>query len=823
MLKAVILAGGQGTRLRPITENIPKPMVSVLGRPMMEHIVRHLAAQGFTDLLATLHYRPRVIRDHFGDGSDFGVSLRYTLETKPLGTAGSVKLGAEFLDETFLVVAGDALTDVDLGAFWEFHKAKNALVSICLKRVCDPGEFGVVVADEQGYVQRFLEKPGVSQVCSDTVNTGIYLIEPEVLAHVPPDAPSDFAGDLFPKLLAQKAPLCAYVAEGYWNDIGTLEQLKQSHWDWLEGKLRLPVAGTLLSERIWAGNGTRVEPDVELVAPCWIGDNARVRAGARLGPYTVVCPDVEIDVQATISRSIVMNNSFIGEASELRNALVGDGCVIEAHGEMADEAVLGAHCHLGRNVSVLPGVKVWPDKEVDGHTTLRENLVWDSLRRPSIFGSRGVNGLANLHITPEYAVALGKAFGSWAGRGLRVAAARDSHPFARLIKRAFVSGLLAVGVNVDDLEEASLPETCFITAFGRHTAGGAHIRMSDDHDSVVVIELFDSDGLPLPRQDRRKIEAAFYRGDFPKVALDSVGNLAYPGRIEDRYADHLTQHLKCSALLPWMDRVLHYCPERNLDRLLVELLGGSCVPGIQKRPGPGDGSAPRAVPYAQIAKIAQVNHKIALIIERKGEQLALVDETGAVHPPARTQELLTAAFIIGAPPDEPVFLPPDHPRFLAELAESRVRRVVLTPKDAGAQLSAVRQTANTEGVWLHLTHFYLGYGAAAGALRLLEFLGQESLGLHEFERQISVSYRRCLTLPCAWADMGRVMRQLGEQPGAGSSGIPEGLCLEGDDGWVYVLPSADLPQLEITLEATNAAALAQLEQATNYRLRSLLP
>jgi mannose-1-phosphate guanylyltransferase/phosphomannomutase len=818
-MKAVILAGGQGTRLRPLTENFPKPMVPVLGKPIMEHIVRHLARHGFTDLLATLHYRPRTVRDHFGDGGDFGVNLRYTLEHKPQGTAGSIRIGRDFLDETFLVIAGDALTDFDLGAFFEFHKSRGAKVSLCLKRVPDPGEFGVAVADEAGRVQRFVEKPGVSEVCSDTVNTGIYLIEPEILEDIPDGVPYDFAGDLFPKLLARGTPLYAHVAEGYWSDIGSLEQLKQSHWDFLDGKLRLPVSGNLIRERVRVGAGARIAEDADLDSPCWIGDNARIRQGAKIGPYTVIGPDVEIDARATINRAIVMNNGFVGEAVDLRNCIVGAGSVIEARCEIGDDGVIGSHCHLGRHVAVLPGVLIWPDKTVDGNSTLRENLVWESLRRPSIFGSRGVSGLGNLHITPEYAAALGKSFGSWTGRGSRVAVARDDHPFSRLIKRAFISGLLAVGTHVDDLEEASLPEARYIIGFGRQVSGGAHIRMSDDHASVAVIELFDVDGLPLARNARRKIEAAFHRAEFPKVSIDRVGTPSYPGRIDERYAEHLVDNLNRAWLAPWMGRVLHYCREPNLARVLADVLGSDRL--ICPDSPRDESSAPPSAPYEWIAETARLNHKIALIIERSGEQLTLVDEVGTIHRAPRTLELLAAAFIIGAPDDEPVFLPPDHPKFLAELACAPARRLVLTHKDPAAQLAAVKKGTQLRDTWLHLVHFYLGYSAVAAAFRLLEFLGRQGLSLHDFERQIPLCYRQNVILPCPWESMGRVMRELRER--AESRAVPEGVRLELDGGWIFVLPSADAPQLEITIEAANAGRLAELEQTVNHRIRSLLP
>ena len=217
------MAGGEGTRLRPLTSNQPKPMVSLCGKPCMEHIVELLKKHGFDETVVTLMFLPKVIRDYFGDGSSLGLSMQYSVEQAPAGTAGSVKLAEDHLrDDTFLVISGDALTDFDLGEIVAFHKQRGAMVTIALKRVENPLDFGVVVVDDEGRIDRFLEKPTWGQVFSDTVNTGIYVLEPEVFDHIPADTKYDFSQDLFPKLFEMGAPLYGYVAEGYWQDIGSL-------------------------------------------------------------------------------------------------------------------------------------------------------------------------------------------------------------------------------------------------------------------------------------------------------------------------------------------------------------------------------------------------------------------------------------------------------------------------------------------------------------------------------------------------------------------------------------------------------------------------
>jgi mannose-1-phosphate guanylyltransferase/phosphomannomutase len=314
----------------------------------------------------------------------------------------------------------------------------------------------------------------------------------------------------------------------------------------------------------------------------------------------------------------------------------------------------------------------------------------------------------------------------------------------------------------------------------------------------------------------------FYRAEFPKVSVENVGNLTYPGRVDERYADHLRLHLSRAAIHPWADRVLHYCREGNLARILTDLLGSNALHHLESECREST-DTPLVPPYERIAEIARLNRKIALIIERSGEQLTLVDELGTIHRAQRTQELLTAAFIIGAPPEEPVFLPPDHPKFLAELADARVRRLIITHKEPAAQLNAVKKAMQTDDVWLHFVHFYLGYGAVAAALRLLEFLGKEHLTLHDFERQIPISHCRRLVLHCPWDHIGRVMRELSQRPEARPNAAPEGVRLDLDGDWVYVLPSADAPQLEISMEAASTAQLAQLEQEVSHRVRSLIP
>src|SRR3982074_1030082 len=245
-MKAVVMAGGEGTRLRPLTSNQPKPMVPIVGKPCMEHIIELLARHGFEDVIVTVAFLPQAIRSYFAGGDTLGVAISYSVEESPLGTAGSVRLAAGRLDDTFLVISGDALCDVDLTKLVEFHREKKASVTIGLKSVENPLEFGIVVTDEDGRVERFLEKPSWGQVFSDTINTGIYVLDAEVLKHVPTDRPYDFSKELFPLLLEMGRRRFGYVMDGYWQDIGNLDQYRQANFDALDAKVQLTLAGLRL-------------------------------------------------------------------------------------------------------------------------------------------------------------------------------------------------------------------------------------------------------------------------------------------------------------------------------------------------------------------------------------------------------------------------------------------------------------------------------------------------------------------------------------------------------------------------------------------------
>ncbi|HEV3398629.1 MAG TPA: sugar phosphate nucleotidyltransferase, partial [Actinomycetes bacterium] len=476
-MKAVIMAGGEGTRLRPLTANQPKPMLPVGNRPIMEHIVRHIRDHGFKDIVVTVQFLASQVRNYFGDGSDMDVDLAYATEPTPLGTAGSVRNAAEMLRETFVVISGDALTDIDLDQVVGFHRQRGALATVVLKRMPNPLEFGIVITTEDGRIERFLEKPHWGQVFSDTINTGIYVLEPEVFEHIPDGQPSDFAGDVFPKLLSQGAPLFGFVADGYWEDVGSLEAYQRAHQDILDGRVKVDVPGFQVRPGVWLGEGAELDPDAVLTAPVLIGDFTKVEAGARLREYTVVGSGVIVKRDAFLHRAIVHDNAYIGPATSLRGCVVGRSADVKQGGRVEDGVVVGDNADIGHNAILQPNVKIYPYKTVEPGAIVTKSIIWEGRGARGLFDEHGVTGIGNVDLTPEMVLRVATAFGSTLKKGSRVTLGRDASRVSRALKRAIIAGLNSAGVTCEDLELAPAPSVRF-SASRMGASGGMYVRTS---------------------------------------------------------------------------------------------------------------------------------------------------------------------------------------------------------------------------------------------------------------------------------------------------------------------------------------------------------
>ena len=374
-MKAVIMAGGKGTRLRPLTSNQPKPMIPIVNKPCMEHIVNLLKRHSLEEIVVTIGFMPEVIQDYFGDGSDLDVDITYSVEDEPMGTAGSVKLAEDHLTERFIVVSGDALTDTNLQKAVAFHEDSGSEATLVLQEVDDPSEFGIVVVDDEGRVERFLEKPDPEEVFSYTANTGIYVLEPAVLEAIPAGEEYDFADDLFPKLLEAGTPVYGYVTEKpYWKDIGNIGQYMDAQKAVLDDEVKgVRPPGEEVREGVYFGEG--VEADgAHLEGPVVLGDNVRVASGAQVGPHSVIANGVSIAADASVVGSTVAENSVVGDGADLDGALIGSSSKIGANARLLEGSAIGDDVEVGEGATVEAGVSIFPGKSVNGGDPVSEDI-----------------------------------------------------------------------------------------------------------------------------------------------------------------------------------------------------------------------------------------------------------------------------------------------------------------------------------------------------------------------------------------------------------------------------------------------------------------
>ena len=379
-MKAVVMAGGEGSRLRPLTSNMPKPLVPVAGRPIMEHILLHLRRHQLRDVVATVQYLGASIRNYFGDGSEQGVALSYSVEDSPLGTAGSVMLARQQLNEPFVVISGDSLTDIDLGAAARFHRERKAIATIVLKPVPNPLEYGVVVVDEGGAVQRFIEKPSWGEVISDLANTGIYILDPSVFDFFRPGEVTDWSGDVFPKLLKEGEHVFGWIADGYWEDVGSHSAYMKANFDCLEGRVKVQLPGDRVGDSTWIHPDAEVFPGARVDGPALIGAGAKIRNGAWVNGPAVIGAYTTVDSGVKISNSIVWDHSYIGLNSRLRGAVVcrsvtvKNGCLLE------EGSVIGSEVTIGSGSTVNANVRIWPNKDVEAGAVVLEARTFQLVR-----------------------------------------------------------------------------------------------------------------------------------------------------------------------------------------------------------------------------------------------------------------------------------------------------------------------------------------------------------------------------------------------------------------------------------------------------------
>ncbi len=814
------MAGGEGSRLRPLTANQPKPLLPVANRPLLEHVLRLLRRHGVEQTVVTVQFLASMVRTYFGDGDELGMQLTYATEEYPLGTAGSVKNAEAALgDGTFLVLSGDALTDIDLTALVAAHRSAGSLVTVCLTRRPDPLEFGIVVTDAEQRIERFLEKPSWGQVFSDTVNTGIYVMEPEVLAGVPVGESVDWAAQVFPALLAAGAPVHGWVADGYWEDVGTYDSYRRAHADALQRRVDVELDGFEVAPGVWVGEGAEVDADAELVSPCLVGRHTKVEAGARIGELTVLGSNVVVKGGARLERAVVHDNVFLGPQSSLRGCVVGKNTDVMRAVRIEEGAVVGDECLLEQEAYLSSGVSVYPFKTIEAGAVVHTSVIWGSRGISALFGPRGISGLVNVDITPESVVRLASAYAATLPKGSVVTTARDASRAARALERAVIAALTASAVEVRDLEVTPLPVARFTTS-STDAVGGVLLRTTPGDPQSLDIAFLDADGADLSPQAQRRLERVLSRQEFRRAFPGEIAELSHPARTLDTYTRELLASIDVRGVEEAGLKVVLDVAGGAASLVLPSLLGrlGLDVLTVDNRLSGAASAGSLAEHLRQLERLGELvsssRAAFGVRFDAVGERIALVDERGRFVPDDRA--LLVLLDLVAAERHQGLAaLPVTTTRVAEQVTEFHGTQVLWTPTSphhlsAAARRGDVLFAGDGRGGFV-VPEFSPALDGTAAFVRLLGLVARTRLTLSQIDARIPQAHVVRRDVPTPWAVKGQIMRRVLDAAGDRHLDTTDGIrMVQADGSWVLVLPDPAEPVTHLWAEAASAAAATGL-------------
>jgi len=819
---SIVMAGGFGTRIRPLSANRPKPMLPIVNRPILERVLAHLASFGITEAVLLTYYDPDKIKNALGGGESLGMRLRYFNADQDYGTAGAVAHGASLArDDEYLVLSGDVLCDFDLKALIAGHREQRAIATIGLTRVPNPLQFGIVIVDGEGRVRRFLEKPTWGEVFSDTVNTGVYVLSAQALNEVPRGEPFDFSRDLFPRLLAAGAPIHGHVLRGYWRDIGDPESYLAAHQDYFSGALRLVPPGELRQvggKPLWIEGDAEIDPAMEARGTVVVGPGCRIEAGARLEDV-VLGAGVWVGARAELRRSVIWEEARIGDGARVEQSVLGSRVQVGADTTIEKGAVVADDTVLGQEVRIKEAVKIWPSKVVEDHAVVHSNLVYAERWRTSAFEEGAVTGLTNLELTPEVAARLGAAYGSLLPPGSTILTARDDHPASRMLRRAFVGGMSSTGVNVVDLGMLPVPVMRHkLEGFGE--VGGVSFQQVQMVRGMTSIRFFDEHGLDISTSFAKSVERIFLREEFRRAQHQEIGVIFEHPRIVDFYAESFLKALAVERIRARRFRLVvdyaHSTAVVVLPRLLADL-GCDVVTLNAHTEGAHEAllASEIALAHRRLATIVtSLEADLGVWLYPSCERFVVVDRRQQVWVEFELAALMVAAVVAaGLPPGE-VVLPAYAPStFAAALAGAghHVRETLSAPRaltEASRGRDVIFASAG-EGDFIfpglhHAPDGLFGVG------KLLELLARAGRPLEEVAALTPAVPAARATVPCPIERKGEVMRRFGERVQGHEVSYLEGIKVQLDGGWLLLRPDRVAPILHLHAESESSEAARKL-------------
>lgn len=808
-MKAVIMAGGFGTRLRPLTQNIPKPMVPLVNKPMMEHIMNLLKKHNIKDLIVLLFFQGEVIENYFKDGKDFGLNIKYILPKEDYGTAGAVKLAEKYIDDTFLVISGDVLTDFNLNEAINFHKKNRADASILLTRVENPLPFGIVITEKSGKIKKFLEKPSWGEVFSDTINTGIYILEKNVFDFIPQNKEFDFSKDLFPLMMTNKKNLFGVLMEGYWKDVGNLTEYRLAHLDILDKKVTIDIPYKRVNKKLYLGQRSTLDYTVSIEGLAIIGNNCKIEKNVVIR-NSIIGNNTVVEEGAKIFDSVIWDNVYIGRLSELKESVIGFNTVIKEGAHLSEEVFVADSCTIGRFSLLKPGVKVWPMKTVEDGAILASSLIWGESWSKSIFGPYGVCGLANFEITPEFAAKLGAAYGATFKKGDTIATSRDHHPASRMINRAFMTGVLSTGVNVHDYGVIPVAVARFLTKnFGE--VGGVYTRKSPFDPDIIDMKFYEERGIDIGTSKEKAIERFFLGEDFRRVGIEDTGRISFPNDFIESYRKGFLSKINVSNISKRKFKIVIDFSHGSASNIFPSILAKLNCELIALNANLESTKLTKTKPefensLNQLSNIVRsIEADLGVFLDAGGEKIYLIDEKGEIYNGVINLLTILSMLFQCESNLKRIAVPVNASMVVEDLAKKYAVETVRTKTSSRAIMESslmkdVFFVGENYGGYV-FSDFLPAFDGMYSIIKVLEYLSYLDTTLYEIKKTIPYTYMISDTVPCSWEKKGFVMRYLVEKTNKMNVELIDGIKVIKDSGWYLAIPSPDKAYFNIYAEA----------------------
>ncbi|MCK9337113.1 MAG: sugar phosphate nucleotidyltransferase [Arcobacteraceae bacterium] len=809
-MKAIVLAGGFGTRIQPLTNSVPKPMLPILNRPMMEHIIIKLRDDlGIKDIAILLYFMPEVIKDYFKDGKDFGVNISYFLPDDDYGTAGAVGFAREFLDETFIIVSGDLVTDFKFSEIYDFHKQKESKLTIGLTPVENPLQFGVVIANEEGRIEKFLEKPSWGEVFSDTINTGIYILEPEILDFIPLESNYDFAKDLFPTLMNNNIALWGCHIEGYWRDVGNPESYREVYQDIFNKQISLPIKGV---ERIYEHGvlyieeGSSIDEDVQIKGIVVIGENTKVENLSELN-NCVIGKNCTIDESVKLTNTIFWQDCTVGSKSKINYGVICNHVKIAKKVKAKDGVIIAENCTIDKSVSFEKDVMVWPNKTIDEDSIVSNNVIWGDKYKSSIFESGSVVGRANIELSCDLAIKLAESLGSILPVGGKVYVSRDYQKSSRMLKRAFLSGLLSTGINVVDTFNVPSVVMRYNLASQDDVIAGVHFRQSAKNQEETEILFFTNEALMIDTNLAKSIERIFFRENFRRVRFNEIGEINEDSDTHTRYINAIKAKVNTNLFKNKDIKIVTDLMFGSTSKVYPNILNSLGIESIVLNAYEDDKQLQKLhsvikKAHSEVGKIVKsLEFDCGILIYPNGHKLQFIDNDGVLVKDYIALLVLLHLVDFEGTPIKKVFLPAWAPDFI------KYKHIDITRGKFGGfkakQLREYDLIANTDGNFA-FSEFSLNTDAVFSSFKFLEFLIHHQTNLSKVVKSIPDFVYRGENIACPSAYKGKMMRMFLEDSKDKKTSHVDGIKIwVSANEWILMVPDEHQQFLNIYIQAKN--------------------